>query len=118
MTNKKLAIRNLCISLFENELREANKEFPLFQSRHEAYGVMKEELEEVIEEIKDIEIGILEDYWKLCRNSKNKQHNDKNCNILLNCLESAIICSMKELIQLGAMVKKARLLENKEEKIK
>jgi len=111
--------------LIENELKAANTKFPPFNSRHEAYGVLKEEYEEIKEEIDDIGIGILKDYWKLCRKLKNKNqvapglidkgyystYGDKEAKKLLDNLEAAINCSFKELLQLGAMVQKAKKLE-------
>lgn len=111
--------------LIENELKAANNKFPPFQSRHEAYGVLLEEYEEIKEEIDDIGTGIIKDYWKLCRKLKNKNqvapglvdkgyystYGDKEAKKLLDNLEAAINCSFKELIQLGAMVQKAKILE-------
>lgn len=90
--------------LIENELREANNKFPEFQSRHEAYGVLKEELD-------DIGTGILIDYWQHCRNDKYNKYGNKDTNNLLDCLEAAVNCAMKELIQVGAMIQKAKFLE-------
>lgn len=100
--------------LIENELKAVNKKFPPFASRHEAYGVLKEEMEELFTEIEDIKIGILDDYWELCRKFKNKNqvapglvekgyystYGDKEAKKLLDNLEAAINCSFKELIQL------------------
>lgn len=112
--------------LIDNELKAGNEQNPPFHSRHEAYGVMKEEYEELKAEIDDIGIGVLEDYWKLVRRFKHKDtvapglvekgyystYGDKEAKKLLDLLESAIKCSFKELLQLGAMVKKAKNLEN------
>jgi hypothetical protein len=98
--------------LIENELKAANDKFPPFHSRHEAYSVLLEEYQEFKEEIDDIGEGILVDYWKLCRGSKNFSHEEAKR--LLDCLETAINCAFKELIQLGAMVKKAKNLEKKQ----
>lgn len=111
--------------LIENELNKANKQNPPFHSRHEAYGVLKEEYEELKAEIDDVGTGILEDYWKLAKKFKHKNtvnqtlvedgyysiYGDKETNKLLNFLEASIKCSFKELLQLGAMVKKAKNLE-------
>lgn len=100
--------------LIEEELQEANKVYPLFQTEHEAYGVMREELEEASEEFRDIKERILQDYWKLCRNSKYHLDNKKVTSKLLNKIEQSILHNLKELIQLGAMVKKAKMLNNVE----
>lgn len=91
------------------ELNNANNKFPSFQSRHEAYGLMLEEFEEAREEFDDVFTGINEDYWKFCRT--DKVNNSKELDNLLKCLEASINCNIKELIQLGAMVKKAKMLE-------
>lgn len=98
--------------LIEHELYEANQKFPQFQSRHEAFAVMLEEYEELTNEIEDIETGILEDYWNnYCKNSKA---NLPNVDTLLDCLDAGIICAIKELIQLGAMVRKAKMFEKED----
>jgi hypothetical protein len=44
--------RQTAIKLIEDELERAQKEFPAFHSGHEGYAVLKEELEELWEEIK------------------------------------------------------------------
>jgi hypothetical protein len=99
--------------LIENELKVANDKFPPFQSRHEAYSVLLEELQELQEEIDDISYGIINDYWQLCRGSKKR--NSEEAKKLLDSLESAINCAFKELIQLGAMVQKSKNLEEVKE---
>jgi hypothetical protein len=91
--------------LIKNELDRANKMFCLFNSRHQAYGVMKEEFEELIDEIKDIEIGINTDYWNLCKND-----NEEIGDLLLH-LECGIKNAIIEMIQLGAMIEKTKILE-------
>jgi hypothetical protein len=98
--------------LIENELKAANDKFPPFQSRHEAYGVLLEEYEELSAEIDDIGTGILKNYWRLCRESKKRD--SEEAKKLLEALEAAINCSFKELIQLGAMIQKAKILEEKQ----
>jgi len=105
---------NILSDLIEEELKEANKVYPLFQTEHEAYGVMREELEEAAEEFNNIKEGIIRDYWKLCRNSKYHLDNKKVTSKLLNKIEQSILHNLKELIQLGAMVKKAKMLNNVE----
>jgi hypothetical protein len=82
----------------------ANDKFPPFQSRYEAYGMLKSKYEEIKEEIDDIGEGILEDYWNLCRGTDETKN-------LLYSLESAINCSIQELIQLGTIVHKSKNLE-------
>jgi len=43
--------------LIEKELHRSNSTFPLFHSPHEGYAVIKEELDELWDEIKSIKIG-------------------------------------------------------------
>jgi hypothetical protein len=84
-------------------------EITTFNSRYEVYGVFKDKYEKIKEEIDDIGDGILVDYWKLCRESKNSD--SEEAKKLLEALEAAIDCSHQGLIKLGAMVKKAKNLE-------
>jgi len=95
--------------LIDEELKSANEKFPLFQTMHEAYGVMREELEETNDEFKDIKQAILIEYWNLCKNSK-KENTKYLSGKLLDSLDNAILHNLRELIQLGAMVRKSKLL--------
>lgn len=45
------AIENNIDDLVFKELNSANQQFPLFQSPHEGYGVIKEEIEEVVDDM-------------------------------------------------------------------
>lgn len=103
--------------IIDDELNRANKIFPLFQTSHEAYGVMREELEEFNDEFKEIKQLILVDYWDLCKNEK-KYNNVKSArDSLLTRLDYLILNGFEELIQLAAMVKKSKML-NEERKCK
>jgi hypothetical protein len=108
---------NIILDLIEEELKEANNIYPLFQTQHEAYGVMREELEEAWDEFKLIKKGILIDYWDLCKNDKDgdKAIRIKVINELLRLLEGDVINCIKELIQLGAMLKKAKMLNDRKD---
>lgn len=98
--------------MIQDELNEANKKFPLFQTPHEAYGVLREELEEFNDEFKEIKQSILVDYWDLCKNN-NQYNNIKYMNDrVLDKLDYTILNALGELIQLAAMVKKAKILNN------
>jgi hypothetical protein len=115
--------------LLDNEMKKANEDNDPFHSRHEAFAVLKEELEELIIEINDIESGIIDDYWAFCTMFKNKNsvsnslvkkgyystYGDKKVIDLLDNLEKSVMCGITELIQVGAMIKKAKILENKED---
>jgi hypothetical protein len=90
--------------LIEQELEKANKKFPKFNSKHEAYGVLAEEMHEAILEIDDIIEGIQEDYFKeMCGNKGSSE--------TLSFLSIAVKRSIEELIQVGAMIKKAMEVE-------
>lgn len=99
-------------NLIDNELQNANKKFPLFNSMHEAYGVMREELEESSQEFKQIKILILCEYWEFTKNDKFHLDNKESIDNLLDKLDSTIIHNISELIQLGAMVRKSKILNN------
>jgi len=107
---------NMLIKIILHELKKANIVFPAFQCRHTAYGVMKEELEEVMLEIDDISIGILKDYWKKCRENKkeNSLESKEQTLSLLDALYYGILNAMAELSQLAAMVEKSKNLEIKD----
>ena len=47
--------------MVQNELKEANKKNPMFNSDHEAYAVIKEEIEEA-----SFEFISLETIWETC----------------------------------------------------
>lgn len=105
-------MKNLIEELIKTELERANEKFPQFHSRHEAYGVMLEELQEMLEETKYTEYGIEGDYWKACR--FDKDFSERRTLDLLDCLEGTIVCLIKEAVQLAAMVQKAKRLEEAE----
>ncbi len=85
--------------LIEEELAEANKNYPLFSSPHEAYGVIKEELEEVHEELVACK-GLLDDIWHRIRNDWGTEE-------LLKMTEAHAIYTIQEAIQVAAMCRKA-----------
>ena len=95
--------------LINEELERANEKFPPFQSLHEACAVTFEEVEELREQIEKIELS-MKWYWILCKGSKNTTVGQlKN---LLDDLDVSIISAFEELIQVAAMIKKARRLQN------
>jgi hypothetical protein len=104
-------LQNTIKNLVEIELKEANKKHSAtFQTRHEAYAVLKEELQEALIEIVDIVNGLEQDYFNNhCM--KDKQFVPKNTLRLLDCLEASTKCAIYELIQFNAMINKAKLLE-------
>lgn len=64
------AVKKDVEALAEKELEAANKKFPLFNSAHEGYGVLIEELGELKDEIRDIK-----EYKKLMKEAIHKNNN-------------------------------------------
>ena len=96
-------------AIINQELIRANNMNPLFSSIHEAYAIMKEEFEEVEIEIENIGIGLLDDFWKLCRDSK-KTYKQEIFNTL-ETIEKDCKKAIIELIQLSAMCKKSKKIK-------
>lgn len=82
------------------ELARANKMFPLFQSPHEAYGVIKEEQEESADESCSM-AGLLNDFWNTVKNNDYEEQEE-----ILNGLRDAAIRAASELCQVAAMAQK------------
>lgn len=109
-------INNLTIlDLITKELKRSNEIYPGFHSRHEAFGVLKEELEEALREVVKLGNGIIKDYWSNV--IKHDHDNHDEVLKLLNKLQFQLLASANELIQVGAMIEKSRSLEQKEKKI-
>ena len=85
-------------NLIEEELAEANKIHPLFQSPHEAYAVMLEELEEVKEELYACD-ELLDATWGRVRS-------DFGVADLMQRLKGHAVFMVQEGIQLAAMAQK------------
>ena len=86
----------------EQELVEANKNFPLFHSNHEAYAVIKEEVEETEEDNTDTVNNVLY-FWKQIKQNANK----KQIKQTLEDIKSSAIHAACEAIQTAAMAQKA-----------
>lgn len=97
------AVKKDVEALVKKELEAANKKFPLFNSVHEGYGVMIEELGELKSEIRDIK-----EYKKFM---KKAIHNNSNI-MALRCAEAmgdhAILAAV-EAIQVAAMCEKFKM---------
>lgn len=89
--------------LINDELRAANKKFPLFSSWHEAYAVILEEVEEAGEETITIQHR-LDTLWLDVR-SKRSSEADKFKSI--GEIRGLATRAIKELIQVAAMCDKA-----------
>lgn len=94
MTDKKIIH-----SLIKEELAEANKMHPLFSSQHEAWAVIREEVEELHEEIIACK-GLQEEMWHRIRN-------DWGTEDILKQLYAHAIYATQEAIQVAAMAQKA-----------
>ena len=86
--------------LVAEELKNANKKFPMFSSMHEGYAVIKEELEESKHELNCIELDLCEAWGNIKENRRNST---------LQCIESLKIDALNlaaEAIQVAAMAQK------------
>ena len=85
-------------TLIQEELKSANEKYPLFHSPHEAFAVLKEEVEEANEEFADIFTSLFK-MWSNVRNDiPLKDNASKIYNIAINAA-----C---EAIQVAAMAQK------------
>ena len=66
-------MKTIIFELVDKELQSANEKFPLFSSNHEAYAVIKEEVEEAEEEAGNIN-AFMDLAWAKIRT--NKTHGD------------------------------------------
>lgn len=90
--------RNSILKLIDEELIKANAEYPKFHSYHEAYAVIKEELEEAAYEMEKCKEN-LETAWL---NIKR----DMNCTNNMIALRTRSINLIQEAIQVAAMCDK------------
>jgi hypothetical protein len=98
--------------LINIELILSNNKYGKFNTTHEAYGVLIEEFTELKHEYKQIKNLIKKRYWnQACINSKITT--DIEILDILNLLDEKVLNAIKELIQIGAMSKKAKVLINK-----
>lgn len=93
--------------LIQEELEKANKKFPAFASRHEAYAVMKEELEEALDNLESLIETLHDEYWMCTKLDKTEQVTTHT----LKCMGIDCSKAIEELIQVGAMIEKAKEVE-------
>lgn len=92
--------RRIIEELAAEELVSANtKHDPTFNSQHEAYAVIKEEVEEMLKEINWMQFS-LDRIWELTKS-------DDNCTKLYEKLKESAISAVQEGIQVIAMCDKA-----------
>lgn len=95
--------------LINEELDRIIKEKGYFNSRHEGYAVLLEELQELQEEYYNIE-NYLNGFWdKHCRKDTKKANNELMA--ILDCLDYRSQCLIKEAIQVAAVIKKIKVRE-------
>lgn len=87
-------------ALAKKELAAANRRFRMFASPHEWYAVIREELDELIDEVRKLHFGLTIRLWRdVKRNEPMKREH-------LNLIYDVAIHAAVEAIQLAAMVKK------------
>ena len=92
-------------ALIADEHYRANQEHdPIFASNHEAYAVILEELCETIDEVKEVDKQ-LQELWRNVRN-------DEPIGEIADEAMNYVIKAIQEMVQVGAMLRKARLSEN------
>ena len=87
-------------ALVEKELTEANEKYPLFHSPHEAYAVLKEEVEELADEAEWMK-GKLGCIWELVRQ-------DADISDEARYLHEFAVAAACEAIQCAAMCEKLK----------
>ncbi len=88
------------------ELNEENKVHPPFHNQHEAYAVLREEVERLDEESKRL-LVILDQMWQRIRT-------DRDMRTMLNDAERCAVAAAQRAIQLAAVCQKARSGDRKE----
>ena len=94
------------LQLTEKELAAANEKFPLFNGKHEAYGVILEEFEEAQEEMQNLEC-MVGDYWKGTKENHSQEETRKELEAIYNTAVNLAV----EAIQTAAMARKAIVSE-------
>lgn len=90
--------------LINDELRAANKKFPLFSSWHEAYAVILEEVEEAQAEVAGVQEVTVNFLWPVV---KNKIPDPCTLSMYTGLLRGYAVKAIEELIQVAAMCDKA-----------
>jgi hypothetical protein len=97
--------------LVKEELNKANENFSQFNSDHEAYAVLLEEIEEAFEDMSYCN-GSVERIWRL----GVKKNDIERIEDELKVIEEYSLKAIEELIQVAAMVQKFKDYLNNEQK--
>jgi hypothetical protein len=101
MTNTKFQFEEL----IKQELFDAELKYPDYHSFHEGYAVLKEEVEELHEEVNYL-VCKMNDYWRHIRQNK-VDSND------IDTMKKVVINILKEAVQIGSILKRHEKLFNK-----
>lgn len=99
------AVRKDVESLVQKELDAANKKFPLFNSPHEGYAVILEEVDELKDDIAKIE----QDMPVLWRVVKGNEVNEDQGKVFIRSIKIRAILAAVEAIQAAAMCDKFQM---------
>lgn len=106
--NKEFKIDNAKITinqLIEAELLKANRKFTPFNSAHEGWAVMLEEIQETIDDM-DIVVDRHKQMWQSI-----KLNQENTYWMYIDIIKDATIKSIKEMIQVAAMCEKFKCLK-------
>ena len=99
------------LEMAEKELERANEKFPQFRSRHEALGVLAEELWEVGLEVEDAKIS-----YELIKRGVFSDIDTDTLMLHVDRMERVLALGVAEAIQSIAMLKKFKCyLDNEED---
>jgi hypothetical protein len=105
------AVKSEVEALVSKELASANEKFGPFNSAHEGYAVIKEEVEEAQENFDNVKIA-LDELWKMVKGNVPiiqliiNYENDSFDRYHIEALKSEAINAAVELIQVAAMAQK------------
>lgn len=108
-----LTLKDSVSNLADHELIRAKGEYGEFNSRHEAYAVLKEEIEEMQEELNDLDISLTM-IWEGIKND-NESEDMQNT---LGYAEKEITSALAEGVQVLAMVRKFKEFEFEDAELK
>lgn len=102
-------VKDLIQAEYKNACEQAKKEFndnyiDRYHSLYEGYAILKEEIEEVITETKDLESGV-EMLWDFIKSSLTTKEEMIE---VLPFINASINCAIKELAQTGAVFMKIK----------